>query len=164
MVRFALLPVAIGSQRGSVHGSVVSIAGHVRSIAIKGIPGNKAKIETRLASCIIGIGARSNFLGITKSIPIGILVDIISQRDREVPFQPGVELVPCLHGNGVSRGIAFIIKGRSGFERAVGVEGEKDVVQFSFPADQGIGNRPSLRIGGIEFTHDGASWLVLSDG
>ena len=32
------------------------------------------------------------------------------------------------------------------------------------PADQGIRNDSTIRIGGVEFTHDGANWLVLVDG
>ena len=55
-----------------------------------------------------------------------------------------------------------MIKSGGGFERAVAIEREEGIVVFSI--NKVVSDRIPIRIGGIEFAHDGAYGLVLGNG
>ena len=81
---------------------------------------------------------------------------------RKIPLGGGVVLILCPYRDGVGRGIAFVIKNGGGSERAISIEREQRVIAFSIY--ELVSDRPTLRIGGIEFAHDRTDGLVLGDG
>ena len=116
---------------------MVSIAGHIGGIPIKGIPGDEAKIEAWFVGCIIWVCTCGNFIGFAESIPIGIFGYVIGQRDRKIAFHRGVEFVLGLHSDGISRGVGFVIEDSGGLEGAVGIEREEGIVSVPHSIGQG---------------------------
>ena len=95
------------------------------------------------------------------AVPIQVFEDIL-QSHRKIALGGGVKFILCLYSYGVGRGIGFVIKQDSGFKATVLFEGKEVVVSRSILIHQVVGNTVSVRIGGIELSHDGTHRLVFS--
>jgi len=70
-------------------------------------------------------------------------------------------LIDCLYRYGVKCGIGFVIKCDGGFERAVRFDTEQGVIIS--PSRQVERNGVPLQVARIEFTDEGADWLVFGE-
>ena len=87
---------------------------------------------------------------------------VINQGYNKIIFDRGILVILCLYGDGVGRGVAFVIKNSGGFEGAIGIEREQRIIIF--PAYEVVSDRIPIGIGGIELTHSSASRLVFQYG